>query len=227
MGERVLFILAGLAGVGKTSLLHRALTEKLPIFGEAYNDRFQLTAKADVYPEERLSLSDRIERGTWLDVAHIVKSRDAVIKLNAPVIHFELFWFFIYLWQVDPDYRENIATPEHLLASLRGTENNGDLFKAFFQQHLFNNWDKVVVHTLYRPYDEVASDWRRREERLARMEKSSVLQFVSRYIYNMSSDGECIYEALYQGWINAIQASGAELHIFSRTFKDRMVYKTL
>lgn len=223
MSERVLFLLAGLAGVGKTTLLHRALSENLPIFGEPYNGLFQRTNKANRYPEESLTLRDRIDQGTWLDVAHIVKSPGVITALATPVVHFELFWFFVYLRQVDPGYRKKVGSPERLRDSLYSVEENTAIFQAFFQQFLCKSWDKIIVHTLYRPYDEVAADWRRRENRLPRLAKSTALQFVSQHIYNLSPDGKRLYDALYRGWLKAAQASNIHLHITGRTFKDRMM----
>lgn len=69
--EKVLFILAGYPGVGKTTLLTTALRQQTPLFGEKYDTLFQATRVPSRFPEWAIGARKTLERGTWFSDRHI------------------------------------------------------------------------------------------------------------------------------------------------------------
>ncbi len=205
---RTLFILAGMPGSGKTRLLHLALQRQMPIFGTADDPLFQQTRRPTVYPDERMSLDERLRLGTWISEVHLLRL-PAARTLTSPVTfvaHLDLFWFFQMLQRlVNPPLK--LAPADYLSADvLSDPATTEAAYRALLTVRAFRQWDRILINTIQPAYARTAAQWHDRESVLRRPPHAftaAIGRFLRDELYDHTERGQRVYDALYQGWQRA------------------------
>ncbi|MBU3736100.1 MAG: hypothetical protein FGM62_03905, partial [Methylobacterium sp.] len=71
MAEKVLFLLAGYSGVGKTTLLLHALKQRVPLFGAEDDALFHSIQPPERLPEHETPLEHILKQGSWFAETHL------------------------------------------------------------------------------------------------------------------------------------------------------------
>ena len=164
MTEKVLFILAAMSGVGKSTLLTNALRFRVPLFGDTYNDQFQATNIPSRYPEDSIAVEERILNKTWFSGMHIdFFSKSDGIPTNF-VMHLDLFSISIILSKLyrHSKYKEHCdmkalidRTPQNIIFNNHNQAVNDSLLSLPF----FTSFDCILINTLYAPFEVARKQW--------------------------------------------------------------------
>lgn len=204
-GGRTLFILAGMPGSGKSRLLHLGLSKRLPIFGEVDQPAFETMRLPEVYPEDQISVAQRLRTGTWISETHLCQLPASAMPPTV-VVHLDLFCFLLLL-HFATNRLPALADLDCLsAAALSDGARVTTAYRALLSQPFFQHWDRIAVNTLCPPYSRTAAQWHDREavvQRPERTRQSVPMQFLRDEIYG-SPGGQRVYTGLYTAWQNAL-----------------------
>ncbi len=214
---RTLFILAGMPGSGKTRLLHLALQRQMPIFGTADDPLFQQTRRPTVYPDERMSLDERLRLGTWISEVNLLRLPAARTSASPAtfVVHLDLFWFLQMLQRLVNSPLK--LTPADYLSAdvLSDPVIIEAAYRTLLTVRAFRQWDRILINTIQPAYARTAAQWHDREAVLRRPSHAftvAIGRFLRDELYDHTERGQRVYGALYRGWQRAstVRASGAQ-----------------
>lgn len=214
--EKVLFILAGYSGVGKTTLLASALRQRTPLFGHKYDALFQSTRIPSRFPEWAVGAKETLEGGTWFSDRHI-PYLSTLTELPAHVVmHMDL------VSQLTPS-RNSGQCPAALLPLLPRTTQtladqavNDRFFKHILSTGFYRRFDRVVINTLYAPWRTIAPRWRTRQAAL-KLPTGRLL------LFQHERPGADIHRAIYKSWFRCAAVLDPELMLFSRVKQGRLI----
>lgn len=206
--EKILFVLAGVSAVGKTTLLQRALRHRLPIFGADDNARFQTTALPSRFPERALPFAERLCQGTWFGLADLKELTAQRDQLSQVVLHVDILHLLLTLHGLDPDRQMDRA-------------RNEKTYREVLAWDFFRGFDRVLVNTLYAPWEQVADQFHRRRERERRANPMKLPYF------DLEAPRKDVHAALYAAWLRAIEALNPHAAFLTRMQGDRIVSSPL
>ncbi len=202
--EKVLLMLAGYPGVGKSTLLHTALEQHLPIFGRKHDAGFQATRPPAKLPEWSVSGPETLQQGTWFSEIHIPFLTQLPELPAFVVLHLDLITLSAPASsQVPPELARHLP---RTVENLADAGLNEQIFRHFFANPLFNRFDRVVSSTLYSPWATVARQWRKRQA-----EESRPAHRIG--LFDFDHPRLDIHEAIHQGWLRALRALDPELSL--------------
>lgn len=197
-----LMLLAGMPGSGKSTLLKKSIIEKKALFGKLFDEAFQKTKLPQTFPEDNLSLEERLKLGTWVHENDLLKLHSKPQSKQDLVVHFDLYSFLFNAssWNPSLSYVKNSNEfKEFLLDSDRVSE----IFSIVFKLNPVLK-RKCQIATLKPLYDDVCARWVERETHLNRWKRSNYFIFVANYIYNNNNEGRAIYENIYASWYKVL-----------------------
>lgn len=249
MAEKVLFLLAGYSGVGKTTLLLHALKQGVPLFGAEDDALFRTILPPARLPEHETPLQDILKQGSWFAETHLPALSHLETLPDVVLLHLDLNQMVTTV----PDLaRRPAALVERLPRTMRGLadeEENLHFFINVLSDPFFSRFDRVVVNTLYAPWEAISSQWNSR--RIARKKRSpgsvaldslvnvfrgirhAVLQGLlllrqdrplprKRYLFDFKRPGEAIHQAIYRAWFRAVEQLQPDLSVRSEVRDGRL-----
>jgi hypothetical protein len=220
--ERVLFILAGYPGVGKSTLLATALSQRIPLFGTQHDTLFQATRIPPRFPEWTLGARETLEAGSWFSDSH-VPYLSKLPELPAHVVlHIDL------VWQLTPPPKHRPAALVPLLPrtmqALADPAANQRIFNHILSSDFYRRFDRVLVNTLHAPWRTVARQWHARHT-VQKLPPGRVRFFAPVFAYERP--GVEIHRAIYRSWIRATAVLAPEIKLFSRVRHGRLTIKQI
>lgn len=198
-----LMLLAGMPGTGKSTLLKKSLIEKKQLFGEQFDGVFHKLNLPKIFPEESLSLEEKLNMGTWINEFDLIKLHLNPKPTKDLVVHFDLFYFLFSAlrWDSSLGY---IKDTNQLKDFLLDSDRVLRVFSKVFR--LSSVRDKKYQFVSLKPsYDDVQARWIERETKLNRWGKSEFMLFLRNHIYHDHGDGKEIYENIYSSWHQALE----------------------
>lgn len=203
-----LLILAGVSGSGKSTVLQDALSNRLALFGDAFDPAFQKTTIPPVFPESRLPLAERLALGTWLITRDVFAPEIQHASHDCLVLHFDLFSFIFRTTKWHPALKD-VQAAEDFIKFLSSEDNIVAVYKLIFSTPLFRE-RKICIKTLQPAYQDTYTQWQRRE--IARQESGFAVKYgalLSQVLYGGDDNGRMIYERVYHAWQRAISHARA------------------
>lgn len=200
--RKVLLILAGLPGVGKSTLLETALRRGIPIFGREFDDRFQATKPPPDGIEDGVPGERKHAAGTWFQEADI----DYLMRLEALpdtcVMHLDLYHCHRVLARSAnlPEDIGPLLSPG--VPDLADDRLNQARYRAFAALPVFRRFDHVLVNTLQVPFDVAAAQFLRRQAARGRVAGSGFWRTLFD-VYERGEAGAAAYASIYRSWLAA------------------------
>ena len=218
-GPKVLFLLAGYSGVGKSTLLARAIQGNLPIFGQEFHPTFMRTRAPTRDQERALNLAQTLEQGFWLTHRRL----PALARLQEPpphlVMHIDLVSFIS-----DPPplvWAQGNGTTPRDLALLADTQANEAAVRQGMANEFFAKFDLVLVNTLYAPWEVTAQRWRKRLS-------PGAAQATRRYVlFDPDAPRPDIHKAVHAAWLRGHLAASPKVSLVSWVHGDRLRFRDL
>lgn len=228
MTDTVLFILAAMTGVGKSTLLTNALRYGVPLFGNTYNDLFQITNVPSRYPDDGITVEERILQKTWfseLQIDYFSKTDEIPTSM---VLHLELFWINILLSRIynNPENKEYSyikSLTERTPLNLINDKHNQAIYSCLFSLPFFRKFDRIIINTLYAPFEVTRNQWNSRESKRNRLARSKNMRFINSNIYNSDSAGDQVYNSIYRSWTNSVSNLAPSGHYFSQMKEGKLI----
>lgn len=218
--ERILFLLAGYPGVGKTTLLTSALRQQFPLFGNRYDTLFQATRIPTSFPEWAIGAKETLKRGTWFSDRHI-PYLSTLPELPAHVVmHIDL------VSQLTPSPKSGhcpaalIPLLPRTTQSLADEAGNDHFFKHVLSTDFYRRFDRVVVNTLYAPWRTIARQWHARQA-------AQKLPYGRLRLFAHERPGADIHMAIYKSWVRSATVLDPELMLLSRVEQGRLVIEQI
>ena len=196
--EKVLFILAGVSCVGKTTLLCRALQNNIPLFGKEYDEAFRSIRIPQRFPEFDISFAERLQANNWFSLRDGRSLANLQELPRCMLLHMDLLTLAVGTgrpWRSLASDAQNILKMQHNLAN------------SFYQR-----FDVIVVNTVYAPWRLCAE---RYQERLA-SRAAGVPETGRRVFFELSRPRDDIHLSIYRSWIRSLDVLRPRLSLFSQ-----------
>jgi hypothetical protein len=201
----VLFLFAGYPGVGKTSLLVKALRTRFPLFGREDDALFQRTRLPSRLPEWSLTFDEVLREGTWFSRTHTAEFARLDVLPEAVVMHIDLLNFSGRRPEpADPDL--SVLFPR-TYAGMSRDEDNRRIIGHKLADPFFARFDRVLVHTVHAPWEICAKRWRVREGDRGPRRPYTAFVMANR------DPGEAIHASVYRSWIESVGRLNPALHL--------------
>lgn len=197
---KILFILAGYSGVGKSTLLVNALRNNLPIFGSEYNGIFQSTKTSPRFPEWTLSSQEILNHGSWFrenDISFLAK--DSPLPHHI-VLHVDLIELLHnqYSLQNCPD--ELISLLPRTFNSFANDAHNELFFRYILSNDFYKKFDHIIVNTLIASWETNTKQWQTRQSTQLVREKG-----LRPLLFNFRHPRPDIHQSILKSWLNSIK----------------------
>jgi hypothetical protein len=238
VAQKVLFLLAGYSGVGKTTLLLHALKQQVPLFGTDDDALFRTIQPPLRLPEHETPIEDILKQGTWFAETHLPALARLESLPDLVLMHLDLNQMVTTV----PDLARSPPTLlDRLPRTMRGLadeEENLQFFVNVLSDPFFKRFDRIVVNTLYAPWEVISRQWNTRRvarkkrgrasmalvtvANLFRAIRHAVLQVLvlmrqhhplprKRYLFDFKWPGEAIHQAIYRAWFRAVDQMKPDL----------------
>lgn len=198
--SKLLFIVAGYSGVGKTTAINHCLKQQLPMFGTLVNPTF-------------LTFQPSAIDGSWMvPVETLLESRQCLPgiyleKITNPypesiMVHLDLLTLQVTNkgWPAGFDFQSIKNYFPRSLESLKNYEQNLKIFKCFLSADIFKNYEKKYINTVTAPYEVVCDRWLTRS-----MNRPTVNH--RNFFYEKNKTGLIIFNEIHRAWFDAIKVS--------------------
>lgn len=216
---RVLLIIAGFSGSGKTTVINKVLSGKLQIFPESFHDRLLLLKKL----KDQSEPTQRKKHGSD-SLLFSGGKIDLVAKLkelpDTAVMHLDLLSLL-----VAPNHYAGQPTKlwQHYfprkLRTLDDHSINQQLMRLFVQQEFFNQFDNIAINTVVAPWETIKSRWLLRAEMKKKTESARAACFNNDLIGK-----PCMDSAITQ-WANAIDLLNPAIVTQTENYGRKIVVK--
>jgi hypothetical protein len=219
MSDKVLFLLAGYPGAGKSLLLGRAETQGHPIFGSEHNGRFAALAQhrdAEGRPRVYYTQNDI----PLLDSTGAAP--DGMILEVDLVSIFSLMASYLAVSNLLPPEQRFLADrPADRLAD---RHDNELALRRVLRLDIFRRFDVILVNTLYAPWHVCAKQWLDREAKRGRI-VSPLARFRHETFFNPATAALCtaIHRSIYDAWIDSIHVLRPRVALLSRVIEGALV----
>ena len=197
MAGRTLFLMAGYSGVGKSALLRYALINKIPIFGEEFDHLFQTIKIPPIREEWGMTTQEIVDHGTWFDLIHLPGLSQLQDLPASVMLHVDL------VTALGLDTKSGRTTMNSSAAML-------PRFRRVLSVPFMNNFDTVVVNTLYASWQTTANQWNERQRQRGCREEPR------EFLFDFSKPAIELYNTAYRAWIKAV----AELKPYHSLFTE-------
>ena len=241
MAEKVLFLLAGYSGVGKTTLLLEALNRQVPLFGAEYDAVFRGIKPPASLPEHETPIEQILEQGTWFAETHLPQLARLETLPEVVLLHLDLNQMVTTVPALAQRPAALLARLPRTMRSLADEEENLRFLDNVLNDPFFSRFDRVVVNTLYAPWDAISKQWNARRisrkkhhaghaldavANLFRRVRHAVLQTLvlmrqnrplprKRYLFDFKRPGAAIHQAIYRAWFRAVEQLQPDLTLLS------------
>lgn len=249
MAEKVLFLLAGYSGAGKTTLLLEALKHRVPLFGMEYDSLFRAIKLPASFPEHETPIAQILDQGTWFAETHLPELARLKTLPDVVLLHLDLNQMVTAVPALAERPAALLNRLPRTLRSLADEEENLRFLENVLSDPFFGRFDRVVVNTLYAPWDVISRQWHdrrisRKKHRPAchvldavasvfRRLRHAVLQAVllmcqnrplqrKRYLFDFKRPGAAIHQAIYRAWFRAIEQLQPDLALLSEVRDGRL-----
>lgn len=218
--KKILFLLAGYSGAGKSTLLLNALYKNLPVFGEEYNEIFQTTSIPAKFPDWMLSAQERLNQGSWFNEDHVPFLANTDPLPNHIVLHFDLIQILHerYFLQSCPD--ELIALLPRTFNSFANSDHNEMFFRHIVSNPFFGKFDRIIVNTLYTPWETNARQWKKRQSAMIIKERG-----LRPLLFDFQQPQPDIHQSIYGSWLNSLEKLNPYLSLISESKNKRLYIK--
>lgn len=223
---RTLLLMAGYPGVGKSTLLTRALSEGLAPFGDSDDAYFRSVRLPPRFPESMLPARELLDCGTWF-AQHDIPFLAALERLPEVVlIHIDLICMFSLFGDsmvragATADVLEMLPPSHQTLADRSKTAS---MYRHLLSLGFFQRFDRRVVNTIHAPWSTIAQRWHEREVMTNhRWQTLPNSRFVRKHVLNPQRPRQDIYRGVYGGWLDALDAWRPDLSLTTEVLDDRI-----
>nr|SPS05433.1 protein of unknown function [Candidatus Nitrotoga fabula] len=218
--KKILFLLAGYSGAGKSTLLLNALNKNLPVFGEEYNEIFQTTTIPAKFPDWMLSAQERLNQGSWFNEDHVSFLANVDPLPNHIVLHFDLIQILHERYFIQSCSDELAALLPRTFNSFANSAHNEMFFRHIVSNPFFGKFDRIIVNTLYTPWETNARQWKKRQSTMIIKERG-----LRPLLFDFQQPRTDIHQSIYGSWLNSIEKLDPYLSLVSESKDKRLFIK--
>ena len=220
MSTRTLFILAGYSSVGKTTLSRLALQKKIPLFGPLDDELFQSTALPPKLPESLLSTEEKLQHGCWHSLADLPVLRSLAELPPHIFLHIDLVSFAMpgrHLASLPPKL---VSLLPRSMDKLADDQENELVFTLSLSLDFFSRFDRVVVNTLYAPWERIAKQWQGRRAR-----RSGTDLYGRKRLFDTERPRTDVHRAIYAAWLRSVGTLDPQVSLLTEVRGSRIVIR--
>lgn len=207
--EPTLLILAGYSGTGKSTLLTRALKERIPLFGEKLDPVFQGFHVPKSLPEERNAYREIVSWNSWFNGVHLPELANDPDAPGQVLLHLELLHAVTKLpsKMVDAS-RETAGVSVDVRLSADEQAHLSALNKVFAHP-FFKRFRAIAINTVYAPWEITAARWQQRTK------PGRAQQSARFYLYDFNCPRSDIHASVYRAWFTQISRLALDVSMLS------------